>query len=121
MIRPKISDLPHLPQQLPHQSGKQLVQQQGGNEAADGQNDLPWDIRQDISAQRPDLVRRLNPEIGASRLVNLLTAWRREIMEIMGGMGINSIEALRGNRLMLRGVGLNEKELETLGISHAGE
>jgi len=29
---------------------------------------------------------------------------------MMGGMGINSIEALRGNMLMLRGVGLNEKE-----------
>ena len=27
----------------------------------------------------------------------------------MGGMGINSIEALKGNRLMLRGVGLNGK------------
>ena len=39
----------------------------------------------------------------------------------MGGMGSNSIEALRGNRLMLRGIGLNEKELEILGISHAGE
>ena len=34
---------------------------------------------------------------------------------------INSIEALRGNRLMLRGVNLTEKELEILGISHAGE
>ena len=31
------------------------------------------------------------------------------------------LEALRGNRLMLRGIGLNEKELEILGISHAGE
>ena len=41
--------------------------------------------------------------------------------EMMGGMGINSIEALRGNRLMLRGIGLNEKELEILGIKHAGE
>jgi glutamate synthase domain-containing protein 2 len=50
-----------------------------------------------------------------------MTAWRHEIKEIMGGMGINSIEALRGNRSMLRGVGLNEKELEILGISHAGE
>ena len=48
-------------------------------------------------------------------------AWRHEIMEIMGGMGINSIETLRGNRLMLRGIGLTEKELEILGISHAGE
>ena len=74
-----------------------------------------------IATQRPDLVKRLNPDIGSERLVNLMTAWRHEIMELMGGMGINSIEALRGNRLMLRGVGLNEKELEILGISHAGE
>ena len=74
-----------------------------------------------IATQRPDLVKRLNPDIGSERLVNLMSAWRHEIMEIMGGMGINSIEALRGNRLMLRGVGLNEKELEILGISHAGE
>ena len=74
-----------------------------------------------IATQQPELVRRLNPEIGCERLVNLMTAWRREIMELMGGMGINSIEALRGNRLMLRGVGLNQKELEILGISHAGE
>ena len=50
-----------------------------------------------------------------------MDAWRHEIKELMGGMGINSIEALRGNRLMLRGVGLTEKELEILGISHAGE
>lgn len=74
-----------------------------------------------IATQRPELVKRLNPDIGYKRLVNLLTAWRHEIMELMGGMGINSIEALRGNRLMLRGVSLNEKELEILGISHAGE
>ena len=39
----------------------------------------------------------------------------------MGGMGINSIEALRGNRLMLRGIGLNDRELNILGIKHAGE
>ena len=74
-----------------------------------------------IATQRPDLVKRLNPDTGSERLINLMTAWRHEIMEIMGGMGINSIEALRGNRLMLRGVGLNEKELEILGIGHAGE
>ena len=69
----------------------------------------------------PDLVKRLNPDLGSERLINLMTAWRHEIMELMGGMGINSIEALRGNRLMLRGVGLTEKELQILGISHAGE
>ena len=74
-----------------------------------------------IATQDPELVKRLNPETGKERLVNLLTAWKHEIKEMMGLMGINSIEALRGNRLMLRGVGLNEKELEILGISHAGE
>ena len=74
-----------------------------------------------IATQKPELVRRLNPDIGYRRLVNLLTAWNREIKELMGGMGINSIEALKGNRLMLRGIGLTEKELEILGISHAGE
>lgn len=74
-----------------------------------------------IATQRPELVKRLNPDIGCERLKNLLTAWSHEIREMMGGMGINSIEALRGNRLMLRGIGLNEKELEILGIKHAGE
>ncbi len=74
-----------------------------------------------IATQRPDLVKRLNPDIGSKRLINLVRAWQHEIKELMGGMGINSIEALRGNRLMLRGVGLNEKELQILGISHAGE
>ncbi len=74
-----------------------------------------------IATQRPDLVKRLNPDVGSQRLVNLITAWKHEIEEMMGGMGINSVEALRGNRLMLRGVGLTEKELEILGIAHAGE
>ena len=74
-----------------------------------------------IATQRPELVARLDPEEGRQRLVNLLTAWRHEIMEMMGGMGINSIEALRGNRLMLRGVGLTSAELSILGIAHAGQ
>lgn len=74
-----------------------------------------------IATQRPELVKRLNPELGTQRLINLVTAWTHEIKEMMGGMGINSIEALRGNRLMLRGVGLTETELKILGIKHAGE
>ena len=74
-----------------------------------------------IARQRPDLVKRLNPNIGYQRLVNLVHAWDHEIKEMMGGMGINSVEALKGNRLMLRGIGLNEKELEILGIQHAGQ
>ena len=74
-----------------------------------------------IATQNPELVRRLDIEAGKTRLVNLLTAWKHEIKEMMGGMGINSIEALKGNRLMLRGVGMTDRELEILGIAHAGE
>ena len=74
-----------------------------------------------LATQEPELTRRLDPEKGAERLINLVNAWTREIKEIMGGMGINSIEALRGNRMALKGVGLNSKELEILGIGYAGE
>jgi len=41
--------------------------------------------------------------------------------EMLGGMGINAIDSLRGNRLMLRGIGLTSKELDILGIKAAGE
>lgn len=74
-----------------------------------------------IATQQPELVKRLDPEEGSRRLVNLVTAWTREIKEMMGGMGINSVESMRGNRLMLRGIGLTERELAVLGVSHAGE
>lgn len=74
-----------------------------------------------IATQNPDLASRLNSETAASRLVNLLNAWTNEMKEIMGGMGINAIESLRGNRLMLRGIGLNDRELNILGIKAAGE
>lgn len=40
---------------------------------------------------------------------------------MLGLMGINALESLRGNRLMLRAVGLTEKEMEILGVKHAGE
>ncbi len=73
-----------------------------------------------IATQDPYLSKRLNPDVGARRLVNLLTAWSHEIMEMLGGMGINAIESLRGNRLRLRGVGLTQEELDILGIKHAG-
>ncbi len=74
-----------------------------------------------IATQDPYLTKRLNPNIGARRLVNLLRAWSLEIKEMLGGMGINAIESLRGNRDHLRGVGLNEVELRVLGIKAAGE
>jgi glutamate synthase domain-containing protein 2 len=74
-----------------------------------------------IATQRPDLVKRLNPDTAYKKLVNLVHAWDHEIKEMMGGMGINSLESLKGNRLMLRGIGLSDRELKILGIMHAGE
>jgi glutamate synthase domain-containing protein 2 len=66
-------------------------------------------------------MKRVNPEMGAERLMNLLRGWDLEIKEMLGGMGINSIESIRGNRLHLRGVGLNAEELRILGVLHAGD
>ncbi len=74
-----------------------------------------------IATQDPYLTKRLNPNIGARRLNNLIRAWSLEIKEMLGGMGINAIESLRGNRDHLRGVGLNQVELDTLGIKSAGQ
>ncbi len=74
-----------------------------------------------IATQRPELVKRIDPEEGARRVANLIKAWTHEIKELLGANGINSIESLRGNRDRLRGVGLTEKELEILGIKAAGE
>jgi len=66
------------------------------------------------------LTKRINPDIGARRLANLLHGWSIELKDILGGMGINAVESLRGNRLALRGVGLTETELDILGIKMAG-
>ena len=74
-----------------------------------------------IATQDPYLTKRLNPNIGTRRLANLLRAWSLELKEMLGGMGINAIESLRGNREQLRGIGLTDTELRILGIKPAGE
>jgi glutamate synthase domain-containing protein 2 len=73
-----------------------------------------------ICTTDPLLSRRINPEIATRRLVNLLRGWTMEIKEMLGGMGINALESLRGNRLHLRGIGLTDTELEILGVRPAG-
>ena len=51
------------------------------------------------------MVKRFNPGRSHKRLANLLTAWQCGIKEMTGGMGIDSIESRKGNRLMLRAWG----------------
>jgi glutamate synthase domain-containing protein 2 len=73
-----------------------------------------------IATQKPELVKRLKVEEGAKRLVNMVKAWNLEIKEILGALGVNSIESLRGSRERLRGVDLDEVYLDVLGIKPAG-
>ena len=77
----------------------------------------PWGI----ATSDPWISKRINPDIASKRLVNLLHSWSLEIKDMMGGMGINAIESLRGNRLALRGVGLSKAESNILGVKLAGE
>lgn len=73
-----------------------------------------------IATQDPYLAKRVNPDIARQRLVNLVTGWSHEIKEMLGGMGVNSIESLRSSRSQLRGIGLTAEELGILGVRPAG-
>jgi glutamate synthase domain-containing protein 2 len=77
----------------------------------------PWGL----TTNDPGLIGRLDADWAAERLGNLVDGWHHEIKEIMGLNGIYDIGSFRGNRLLLRGVGLSEKELALLGVLHAGE
>ena len=74
-----------------------------------------------IATQRADLTKRLNPEIGAERVVNLVRAWNHEVRSSWAAWASMPSTACAAIGSMLRGVGLNEKELEILGVKYAGE
>ena len=73
-----------------------------------------------ITSQRPELYRRIDPREGAVRLANLLHGWNHELKEILGALGVNSIESLRGSRERLRGIGLDRSTLDIIGVKPAG-
>jgi len=79
-------------------------------------NLCPWGI----ATQRPDLVARLNPDVEAEHVANLIHAWTMEVSELMGAAGINAIESLRGNRDRLRGYMLDEGMLKVLDVKPVG-
>ena len=74
-----------------------------------------------ICTQRPELTRRLDPEWGAERVGNLVRAWSHEVAEILGALGLNAIESLRGSRERLRALGLDESTMRILGVKPAGQ
>ena len=73
-----------------------------------------------LTTQDERLMRRQRVEQGAERIYNLLRAWTLELKDVLGALGINAIESLRGNRERLRGLGLDQSSLEVLGIQPAG-
>ena len=73
-----------------------------------------------LTTQDKRLMRRQRVEEGAERIYNLLRAWTLEVKDVLGALGINAIESLRGNRERLRGFGLDQSTLEVLGIQPAG-
>ncbi len=73
-----------------------------------------------ITSQRPELTARLDPEVFGERLSNLIKAWSHELQEILGALGVNSVESLRGSRERLRGIGLDEQTLDILGVKPVG-
>jgi len=73
-----------------------------------------------ITTQRPELTRRLDPEWGAERVSNLIRAWSHEIAEVLGAVGVNAIESLRGSRERLRALGLDQTTMDIIGVKPAG-
>jgi glutamate synthase domain-containing protein 2 len=73
-----------------------------------------------ITTQRPELTARLDPEVFGERLTNLVKSWGHELQEILGALGVNAIESLRGSRERLRGVGLDVQTLDILGVKPVG-
>ena len=74
-----------------------------------------------IATQKPNLVNRLDVDVSVQRIKNLFHAWNEELKEILGAMGIDSVESLRSNRDRLRYLGPNPHMAEILGIKHVGE
>ncbi|MEK7313771.1 MAG: FMN-binding glutamate synthase family protein, partial [Deltaproteobacteria bacterium] len=72
-----------------------------------------------ITTQRPELTARLDPEVFAERLINLVHSWEHELKEILGALGVNAVESLRGSRERLRGIGLDTQTLDILGVKPA--
>ncbi len=73
-----------------------------------------------LTTQKPELTRRVDPEWGAERLTNLVHAWSHELQEILGALGVNAVESLRGSRERLRSIGLDQQTCDILGVKPAG-
>ncbi|KKM69698.1 hypothetical protein LCGC14_1448150 [marine sediment metagenome] len=74
-----------------------------------------------IATQQEYLVKRLDIDVAKKRIINLFHSWNEELKEVLGAMGIDSVESLRSNRDRLRYIGPNPRIADILGVKHAGE
>ncbi len=49
-----------------------------------------------LPKQCPRRLPDIDPEWGATRLVNLMGAWRNQLLEVLGAMGLREVRRLRG-------------------------
>ncbi|KAF5410689.1 MAG: hypothetical protein C5S38_10060 [Candidatus Methanophagaceae archaeon] len=52
------------------------------------------DCQEDLAC--PVELKDVNPEWGAQRIINLIGAWRNQLIEILGAMGLREVRRLRG-------------------------
>jgi len=61
----------------------------------------------------PVEIENIHPEWGKARIVNLMGAWRNQILEVLGAMGIREVRRLRGE--MGRAMFFKDLEAQTFG------
>ena len=67
------------------------------------------DCQEDLAC--PVELKDINPEWGAKRIINLIGAWRNQLLEILGAMGLREVRRLRGE--VGRAIFLEEIEKDT--------
>jgi glutamate synthase domain-containing protein 2 len=74
-----------------------------------------------IATQQENLIKRLDIDVARNRIINLFQSWNEELKEVLGAMGIDSIESIRSNKDRLRYIGPNPHIAKILGVKHAGD
>ncbi|WP_320169899.1 glutamate synthase-related protein [Maridesulfovibrio sp.] len=74
-----------------------------------------------IATEDVRLSRRQHPELAAEKMIGLARAWLADMKELIYRAGGDSIAGVRGNRRLLRALGLSETEMDILGVSRVGE
>jgi ferredoxin len=72
---------------------------------------LCYRCNKDISC--PAKLEEVDPDYGSSRIINLMAAWRNQMLEMMGAMGIREVRRLRGE--MGRSMWFEDLEKEIFG------